>query len=555
MTRKQGLAALLLVLSLAGLQLHGSTPSNRNHDLWPRKKKRYRLPHQLSSLFPSVGQKYTNKYIVDNNHVNKGRIHSPEQLQTQVSSESLIPLHHRGGSGGTTTGSSSSSLLPPGFTIENVSGAIAFILLNKMFTKIFQACHIKFPAQLGGCMILFAVMSLIPSLGRIIFEALNPGAELMAKWIGVCFIGGAVMLPTAPSIPVLELLKVVFLVILGGTFATCFSTAVVVWGIRTLLGSIQKDPAISNASNDQPKSMRSTAPPPPPPVPLISPFSTELLQLLLPASIITGGLMLGVQKFSNNEQQLLPAINSIFLTLSTVAAFVWSIRLPASFNKKVHPIFTSTAIVWMILQVIAIMTGQSFFDVVATYKTESTGAGDILLGLLGPTVVSFSMAVYNRRELLWENLLVVVSGALISSFGTLFGTAALVRLVSLGGKGGGSLLRLSTLARNVVPPLAVVICTEIGGNTSIQLAIVVATGILGATFARSWMDAAKVQDPVARGMGVGGCGLSLAAATMAPETEAFPFAILAFVLNAVFATIIVTIPALKEALIQLATGA
>lgn len=190
------------------------------------------------------------------------------------------------------------------------------------------------------------------------------------------------------------------------------------------------------------------------------------------------------------------------------------------------------------------------------YKTGGLGAGDILLNLLGPCVVSFSMAIYNRRKLLLDNLFVVASGVLVSSFGTLYGTAAFVRAISLGGGASGNpaFLRLSTLARNVVAPLAVVICNTLGGTTSIQLAIVVVTGVLCATFCRSWLDLANIKDPVTRGMGAGACGLSLGAASMAAEKEAFPFAILAFVFNAVIATIIVTVPALKESLIQLATG-
>ena len=266
--------------------------------------------------------------------------------------------------------------------------------------------------------------------------------------------------------------------------------------------------------------------------------------------------MVYLTRFSpENNDGIITTLNTVYLTLSTIAAFVWSVRLPSSFNKIIHPIFTSTGIIWALMQVTSLLTGTTFRDVLGTYKTSSgTGAGAILLNLLGPCVISFSMAIYNRRQLLLENLLVVASGVLVSAFGTLYGTALFVRAVSLGGTTNGALLRLSTLARNVVAPLAVVICKELGGNTSIQLAIVVVTGVLGATFARSWLDAANIKDPASRGMGVGGCGLSLAAASMAQEPEAFPFAILAFVFNAMLATIIAITPALKDPLIQLATG-
>lgn len=483
-----------------------------------------------------------------------------ERKQLPSSSAKVIALHNesnevsfstsfRGGGHGSSDTAVVEKFLPPGFTLQNIAGALAFILLDKFFSKAFQSANIRFPAQLGGCMILFGIMAMIPPLGQYIYQALNPGAELMAKWIGVCLIGGVVTLPTAPSIGgFMDLIKMI-VVVLGGAYFTCFSTAFSVLGLRTLLGSIALPSSPATAGKNKNIKKQEVAIPT---AVLPSPFSAELLQGMIPVTSFLFGL---VNVLTKNEaaHEFLPLLNSIYLTLSTVAAFVWSVRLPASFNQKFHPIFTSTLIVWGLFQIIALLTGNEFLEALATYKNGTTGAGDILLGLLSPCVISFSTALYNRRQSLLDNFLVVVTGALVSSFGTLFGTAALVRVMSLGGS-NGSLARLSTLARNVVAPLAVVICNMLGGDTSIQVAIVVLTGVLGATFARSWLDAANIQDPVTRGMGVGGCGLSLAVASMAPEPEAFPFAILAFILNAVFATIAVTSPSLREALVQLATG-
>lgn len=285
--------------------------------------------------------------------------------------------------------------------------------------------------------------------------------------------------------------------------------------------------------------------------------------------------------------------NTIFLTFATLTAFVCSVvSIPKAFTKIIHPIFTSTTMIWIILKIKSMLlfslfsllssssssnpsllssTSCSFLDELLKYKASPKnpslkfGAGDILLNLLGPIVVSFSMAIYARRKLLWENLFVVLSGSTASALGTLYGTAAFVNLINLGGGDNSSgssngssygLLRLSTLARNVVAPLAVVICKTLGGNSSIQLSIVVLTGVLCATFASRALDFVGIRNPVSRGMGVGACGLSLGAASLLPDhPDEFPFAVLSFVFNAVIATIAVSaFPSIRESLTNLAIG-
>ena len=203
-------------------------------------------------------------------------------------------------------------------------------------------------------------------------------------------------------------------------------------------------------------------------------------------------------------------------------------------------------------------TDSTFNDVLATYKSGSlalmsTGAGDILLYLLGPSVVSFALAMFSRRKVMAENLLVVGTAILVSSAGGLFGTAAFVRLLKLGGT-AGKILRLSVLPRNVTTPLAIAITNILEGDISIAAAVVVLTGIFGATYGGRILTAIGIHDPVSRGLGIGAAAQGLGVASFVNEKEAFPFAAISMVLTAVAATTLVSIPSAKDALINLATG-
>lgn len=85
-----------------------------------------------------------------------------------------------------------------------VAGASGLFLFDTIVRKTFRAQNINFPAQLGGCIILFTFLLLseavAPGVGDGLFQALAPGAALLTKWLPVFFVPGLAMLPLAPSI-------------------------------------------------------------------------------------------------------------------------------------------------------------------------------------------------------------------------------------------------------------------------------------------------------------------------------------------------------------------
>lgn len=90
-------------------------------------------------------------------------------------------------------------------TVTNaLLGAVVMALIEKGVKELFKTTGVKFPSQLAGCLILFASLlvgeMISPSLARSIFDALSPGAALLAKWLPVFFVPALVMLPLAPSI-------------------------------------------------------------------------------------------------------------------------------------------------------------------------------------------------------------------------------------------------------------------------------------------------------------------------------------------------------------------
>lgn len=432
--------------------------------------------------------------------------------------------------------------------VQETGGALAFILLDVFFRKAFKAKKIAFPSQLGGCCILFGVLLLSelisPGTGDMVFNALSPGAGLLAKWLPVFFVPGLAMIPLAPSMGSnLEVVKVLGVVVVGFYFSL-FTGAFSVLALRKCQGLVVEPSTLSPTEQEQEVK---AAP--------VKPYSQELVNFLLQGVGVFGALSIGASRVEN---QFATPLRTIFMAFTTFAGYVWGARLPSSFTAIVHPLIMSTIAVLLTTKLTGVATSSTFNKVLGTYKSGaltfmSAGAGDILLFLLGPSVVSFAIAVYSRKKVVADNFLVILTGVLVASAGGLFGTAAFVRLINLGGE-AGRVLRLSVLPRNVTTPLAIAITNMLGGDISYAAAVVVLTGIFGGTFGARILTAVGIEDPVSRGIGIGGSAQGLGVASMSNEKEAFPFAAISMVLTAVAATTLVSIPAVKECILNLAAG-
>lgn len=423
-----------------------------------------------------------------------------------------------------------------------------FVIYDTLLRKFFKSNDITFPSMMAGCVILFLVLALFelvqPGLGDAQFQALTPGAGLLAKWLPSFFVPGLAMLPLAPKIEgSLEIVKVLSVIFVGFFFTTT-TTGLSTLAVRKLQGTAQEsDDAVAAAPT-------STTPAP-------KAYPDELQSKLGIGALVFGVLSILLTKIDN--QVITPcaanAIQTIFMLCTSFFTFVLGSNQSASFKKVVHPTLFSTFCVWIVIAIYAKITGSTFLDTLKTYKVNSfaidkVGAGDFILHMLGPAVCSLSISMYSRKKLLVENLLVVITGALVSSIGGLFGTAAFIRLLKI----SGDVIRLSLVSRNVTTALSMAIASILGGNVSTAASAVVLTGIFGGTVGRSFLDFLNIKDPVSRGLALGAGAQGIGVAALVPEKDAFPFAAINMILTALCATSFVSIPAIKELLQKIALG-
>jgi putative effector of murein hydrolase len=269
----------------------------------------------------------------------------------------------------------------------------------------------------------------------------------------------------------------------------------------------------------------------------------------------SGAAAVAATKFNAYSSSLAGPFTALFLLSTTLNSFVFGARLPKKFTKLVHPLVTCAGLTWTAAVIFASVTGQTFSSILESYKKGTlnginTGAGDVLLFLLGPAVVSLAVSMYERRKLMRENLPAVGTSIACSTLSGLFGTAFAVRFLGI----VSPYLRLSLLSRNITSPLAMAIAGILGADVSLAVSIVVVTGLIGANFGASILDAFGVKDAVARGLGIGAAAHGLGTAAFANEPDAFPFAAISMALTATAATVAVSIPFIRKILVLIALG-
>ncbi len=199
------------------------------------------------------------------------------------------------------------------------------------------------------------------------------------------------------------------MIIVGGFFFTLLSTAYSVVAVRSLQGSlITEFPTVSeNGGNSAAK-----------------PFSDEMAKTLAIVATVSGLVAVAPIQAISKSPLITPLTNISFLS-GTLAAFVWGARLPQSVTKIFHPLVTSAIAALIQAKVMGLLVGKSLPDMVNIYRSTSfawnkVGAGDLLLFALGPAVFSLAIAMYSRKDLMAENLLVILTGTIVAGAGGLF---------------------------------------------------------------------------------------------------------------------------------------
>jgi predicted murein hydrolase (TIGR00659 family) len=132
-----------------------------------------------------------------------------------------------------------------------------------------------------------------------------------------------------------------------------------------------------------------------------------------------------------------------------------------------------------------------------SYRNYSVG-GDIVLFLLGPSVVALGVPLYQRRAEIIQRCLPILVGITVGAITSIVTTTTIIILM-----GGGDQLVFTLAPKSVTTPIAIGLSAKFGGIVPLTAAIVVITGCLGAVIGPPVCQLLKVDDRAAMGLAMG----------------------------------------------------
>ncbi len=151
-----------------------------------------------------------------------------------------------------------------------------------------------------------------------------------------------------------------------------------------------------------------------------------------------------------------------------------------------NPVFVSICVIIALLRVTRI-----------DYADYARG-GDLILFLLGPSVVALALPLWQRRRQILERKLPILIGICAGALASILSAAGTAWVL-----GGSSQVVLSMVPKSVTTPIAIGICAKIGGIVPLTAALVVLTGCLGAICGPEFCRLIGIRSSTSLGLAIG----------------------------------------------------
>ena len=160
------------------------------------------------------------------------------------------------------------------------------------------------------------------------------------------------------------------------------------------------------------------------------------------------------------------------------------------YNKTKLPIFNP-----LLTSIIIVIVILKIFNI--DFELYNKG-GQFINMFLGPATVILAVPLYKQLLLLKKNFVPIIIGISIGSVVSVISVILLSTIFNLDKE-----IIISLIPKSVTTPIGVEISNSLGGITGITVMAVILTGITGAIIAPTVCKIFKINNPVARGIGIG----------------------------------------------------
>lgn len=149
----------------------------------------------------------------------------------------------------------------------------------------------------------------------------------------------------------------------------------------------------------------------------------------------------------------------------------------------------------LLIATVCVMAVLTLFKVDYTHYNE--GARYISY-LLTPATVCLAVPLYQQLELLRKNVKAVASGITAGVLASLASVFLLAKLFSLTHE-----QYVTLLPKSITTAIGMGVSEELGGITTITVAVIIITGILGNVIAEFVFKLFRIEEPIAKGLALG----------------------------------------------------
>jgi predicted murein hydrolase (TIGR00659 family) len=192
-----------------------------------------------------------------------------------------------------------------------------------------------------------------------------------------------------------------------------------------------------------------------------------------------------------------------------VASPLFGISLTMAVYLLAQLLYRRVGSAWTNPVLVAIVTIILFLKGSGIEYRDYARGGDLLLFLLGPSVVALAVPLYQRRADILQHKRPILIGIFAGSLASLLSACGLAWLL-----GGSRAVVLSLAPKSVTTPIAISIAEKIGGVAPLTAALVVLTGCLGAICGPEFCRLIGIRSPTATGLAMGAAAHGIGTARM-----------------------------------------
>lgn len=176
-----------------------------------------------------------------------------------------------------------------------------------------------------------------------------------------------------------------------------------------------------------------------------------------------------------------------FGVLISLAAYEAGVLL----KKKFRFGFLNPLLISIVIVIIVLLAGH------IDYETYNSGA-KYLSYFLTPATVCLAIPLYEQVELLKKNWKAIFAGIISGVFTSVICVLGMSLLFGLDHE-----LYVTLLPKSITTAIGMGVSEELGGVVTITVAVIVITGVLGNVMAEPVCRLFRIEEPVAKGIGIG----------------------------------------------------